>query len=431
MKRKSLARFLLLWSGQLFSSLGTGMTAFALGVYVFSETLSAAGFSGVILALFLPSILLRPLGGVLADRFDRRILILLGDLGSAAGVVFILLSLRGDAPGIWQIYLGVSWNSTFGALQNPAYKASVGDILSEEQFSRAGGLLQLAAAAQHLLSPLAAGFLLATAGLEAVLLLDIASFIPALAGAFALPAGQKPRTDAWEPRIGAGLKEGFAAIASQPETMRTVLVISLVTFFVGVLQTLFAPMMLSLTDAKTLGSVQSVSASGMLLCSLLIGIFGLPTGRPILMPLSLTAAGLFLTLMGISSGIAWITVSFFLFFVTLPLINTSAEVLIRTTIAAEAQGRAWGMIGLLSQTGYIAAYLSSGLLADAVFNPMLLPGGFLAASAGRLVGIGPGRGTGLMLVLSGLGLALTSGLYAPWKSRFASRAAAHKGADTV
>jgi MFS family permease len=427
MKRKSLSRFLILWTGQLFSSLGTGMTAFALGVHVFSETLSAAGFAGVILALFLPSILLRPLGGVLADRFDRRMLILLGDMGSAAGVVFILICLRDTDLVLWQIYLGVSWNSAFGALQNPAYKASVSDLLTEEQFSRAGGLLQLAAAAQHLLSPLAAGFLLATTGLEAVLLLDIASFIPALAGAFALPAGINSIAGARSRRIGSGLREGVAALTAQPEVLKTVMALSLVTFFVGVLQTLFAPMMLSLTDAKTLGFVQSVSASGMLICSLFIGLFGLPARKEVLIPLSLAAAGLFLALMGISSGIAWITVSFFLFFVTLPLINTSAEVLIRSSIATGAQGRAWGIIGLLSQAGYIIAYLSSGLLADAVFNPMLLPGGLLARSAGRIVGTGPGRGIGLMLILSGLGLALTAGLYAPGTIRIASKAV-HKGA---
>ncbi|MFO8064947.1 MAG: MFS transporter [Spirochaetia bacterium] len=413
------SRFLVVWAGQLLSGLGTGMTGFALGVHVFTETMSATSFAMVILCLFVPSIVLRPLGGVLADRFDRRMLIILGDLGSAMGVLFILFSLRTGDLSPARIYLGIALNSAFTALQNPAYKASLTDLVSEEQFAKAGGLVQLASSTQHLLAPLAAGFLLVHGGLHLVLMLDLATFGAAVAGALSIGARLGPAAGSegsQRPNVGTELTEGRHTLTAHREVMSVVFVISGVTFFVGVLQTLFAPMMLTLTDARTLGVVQSLSASGMLITSLIIGVFGMPSGLKSRISVSLAATGIALALMGLSSNVAWITVTFFCFFACLPLVNTTAEVLIRAGIPNEMQGRAWGIIGVLSQLGYIAAYLSAGMLADMVFNPLLMPNGLLAASAGRIVGTGPGRGIALMLLLSGLGLVATAAARAAWNN---------------
>ena len=85
--------------------------------------------------------------------------------------------------------------------------------------------------------------------------------------------------------------------------------------------------------------------------------------------------------LGLQNEAVWITVSFFCFFLLLPIINSGAEVLIRSRVPNETQGRAWGLIGLISQIGYLLAYLSAGFLADALFTPLLLPGLGLACTA--------------------------------------------------
>jgi MFS transporter, DHA3 family, macrolide efflux protein len=410
MKRKSMSVFLVLWAGQLLSSLGTGMTGFALGVYVFEETSRVSSFALLVSALFIPAILLRPAGGVLADRMDRRILIILGDLGSAAGVVIILLHLKTGTltPGIAS--LCVAFSSAFTALQNPAYKASLTDLLDAQQYARAGGLVQLASSAQHLLAPLGAGFLLAAAGLDIILLLDIASFLVAVTSAFLIPGIHPDRIHTRGQGFIADMGTGLACLRRKRQVMETVILLSLVTFFVGMLQVLFGPMMLSLFDPVTLGMVQAVSASGMLAGSVLIGFLGLPQRLDILIAVSLGTAGIFLGMMGCSTGLVWISVNFFLFFFCLPFINTGAEVLIRTAVPNAFQGRVWGLIGFITQTGYIIAYVCAGSLADHVFNPLLLDRGFLAPSVGRLTGTGPGRGIALMLILAGSGLAVTAWL---------------------
>jgi MFS transporter, DHA3 family, macrolide efflux protein len=194
--------------------------------------------------------------------------------------------------------------------------------------------------------------------------------------------------------------------------MAVVVLMSLTTLFLGVLQTLFAPMMLAMTDARTLGFVQSISASGMLVSSLVLGAVGISQRHEAFLILSLISAGVFLSVIGMTTRIGVITASFFLFFCTLPVINACADVLIRTRISNEVQGRAWGIIGLLTQLGFVAAYALSGLLADRVFTPLTADGTRLAALVGWMTGTGEGRGMALMLVISGIGLVVAAWLSA-------------------
>jgi len=77
------------------------------------------------------------------------------------------------------------------------------------------------------------------------------------------------------------------------------------------------------------------------------------------------------------------------------------------TIPNELQGRVWGLVSLLTQTGMIIAFASCGVIADAVFEPMFQDSGLLTNSIGRIIGIGQGRGIGFMLILSGIGMILS------------------------
>ena len=407
MGNRSFARFLIVWTGQLVSGLGTGMTGFALGIHVFRQTGSVTGFTLVVLALFLPGILLRPVGGVLADRFDRRLLIIAGDAGSAAAVLALLGILRGGDLPVRLVYLAIALDSACGALQNPAYKASLTDLVEKESWGRAGGLVQLAASAQYLISPLAAGLILGSLGLQAVLLIDAGTFFFAVASSLAMPR-LRPRAEAAQPGLRADFAAGYRFLTRDPATRGLVLLLAAVTFFVGQLQTLFTPMMLAITDATRLGLVQSISATGMLVSSLLIGLVGLPGGPAAATLSGLALAGLSMSLMGATVSLPLITAGFFLFFFCLPFVNTGAEVQIRGRVPGEIQGRVWGLVGLTTQAGYIVAYLSSSFLADVIFSPLLVPGGAFADSLGAVIGTGPGRGIGLMLILSGLGLSLTA-----------------------
>ena len=103
---KGFRKFLLLWSGELISSIGGGLTSFGLAVYVFEQTGNAASTALITLLAFLPALFLRVPAGVLADRFDRRLLMMLGDGCSAVGIVYILICMMSGEAKLWQICIG-------------------------------------------------------------------------------------------------------------------------------------------------------------------------------------------------------------------------------------------------------------------------------------------------------------------------------------
>lgn len=403
MANNAFRKFIVLWFGELVSSIGSGLTAFGLGVYVFQTTHSATAVSLVTLCTFLPMILLSPVGGVLADRFDRRLMMLLGDGGSALGLIYILIVMFSGEAQLWQLCLGVTISSIFASLTDPAYKATITDLLPEEQFAKASGLVQLAGSSKYLFSPVLAGMLLAVVDIEALLIIDISTVfitiitISAVRRSLIAKSVRKKQFS-----LTKDLKEGWQVLVSRKGVFALTLLLTVVTFYMGILQTLFTPMVLPLSNAKTLGIVQSVSATGLLLGSLFIGVFNVNQRYTRMLSVGLLVAGIFFSLIGVSSNIYVIAAAGFLFFATLPFVNTSADVLIRTNIPNEAQGRAWGMIGVVSQFGYVAAYASAGLLSDHIFNPLMDEGGLLASTVGKWIGSGQGRGIGLLFIISGI-----------------------------
>ncbi len=402
-------RFLIIWFGQLISGIGSGLTAFALGVYAFERTHSATVYSLIILFAFLPSYLLKPIGGTLADRFDRRLMMMLGDLGSSLGLVFILLLFVSGMNEMWIIYMGVALSSVFVALQNPSYKASVTDLLDEENYAKASGLVQLTESVKYLVSPIVAGFLMHYFRIEVVLVLDIATFVLAICTVLAVKKtmvqakAKKPDDGFWSE-----FKKGFRYTFARKELVILLSVVSLVTFFIGFIQSLFGPLILPFADAKTLGVSQTIAATGMLFSSFFIGMFRNSKNQVKILASSLAVAGVFYALFGTSTNIVLVTAYGFLFFAALPFVNTSIEVLIRKRVDNAVQGRVWSIVSLISQLGMIVAFALAGTLADKVFNPLLLPDGVLSSTIGQFIGTGNGRGIGLMFVISGILVLLTA-----------------------
>lgn len=399
-------KFMMIWIGELISSIGSGMTAFALSIYVYEMTGSVSYVSLVTLLAYLPTILLSPLGGVLADRYDRRILMIIGDLFSGLGLLYILWQIQVGAGSMLPILIGVTFNAVFVALLEPSYRATITDLLTQEEYDRASGMVQMAGNARYLLSPALAGILLAVADIRLILVLDISTFfITITMVALVRKTIQKPVKRETQGFL-TEMKQGFTVITENKGILSLVIIMAFVCFFIGFVQTLTGPMVLAVSAARTVGILESVCAIGMLVGSVWIGFVGIRGGYARVLCGAGIFCGVFMALAGVNRNL-WVTgIGIFLFFLSLPFMNTCADVLVRVNIPNELQGRVWGMISLLTQAGTVLAYASCGVLADYLFEPMLAEKGILAGSVGRLIGTGEGRGIGFLLILSGIGMAL-------------------------
>lgn len=397
------SKFIYIWIGQFFSIIGTGLTIFSLGVFVYQLTNTASNYVFILMCAFLPPFLLKPYGGILADRYDRSLMMVMGDFGASFGLLFIfIMMLRGNIQ-LWHIYFGIATSSIFSAFQDPAYKALITDILPKEQYSKASGLMQLASSAQYLISPFLAGILLTILDIKFIFLIDAITLLFAssiviwIRKSLYLTSINSSKTN-----MISDFREGIQEFSKNKGIVNLVVTTMIILFFVGMLQALFIPMMLNLTTIKIVGTSQSIQAAGILIGSLFIGLFGSKNNNIKILAISLFLAGIFFTNIGMSTNIFFITMAGFLFFATLPFINTSIEVLIRKNIDNRKQGRVWSIISNITYLGSIMAFAVAGILADKIFNPLFEPGGLFVENLGRIIGVGNGRGIALIFIISGV-----------------------------
>lgn len=390
---KNFKKFLLLWCGQLISAIGGGLTSFGLGVYIFNQTGSAGKMAIITLIGFLPTLILSVPAGVLADKYDRRLLMMLGDGLSAMGVIFILTCLFTGNATFVNICIGVAVSSIFSSLLDPAYKATVTDLLSKEEYAKASGLVSLAGSARYLVSPLLAGLLLSVCDVSILLIIDTCTFFLTVITTFVVKKGLVAKEGDKEESALKSLSNGWKALSSNKGLLILILVSAILTLFIGVFQILAEPMVLSFADAATLGLSETICASGMLVSSLFLGIKGLKKNYVKILSLSLFVAGIFILLFGLWENVYTMCIFGFGFFLALPFANTCLDYLVRTNIDEKLQGRVWGFIGFLSQIGYVVAYGLSGILSD-----------YLA----KLYKVSVGRGAAMVSIASGVALAVTA-----------------------
>jgi DHA3 family macrolide efflux protein-like MFS transporter len=401
---KNIQNFFVLWFGQVVSIIGSGLTGFALGVYVYQQTGSAVLYSLIILATTLPGILVRPFSGVIADRFDRRRLIFVSDFLSGMCTLFVAIMLLVGKLEIWHIFLAMGLSSVFTGFQSPAYSAGITQLVPKEFYAQASGLTQMATVGRYLVSPILAGVLMGVIGIYGVIFIDFATFLFAVAATWIIKIPRAVKTEIGEKDKGKMLKEIKNAIVylrKQSGLISLILILAVINFFFGAVISVIGPMILSFSTAMWMGIGTSICALGMFVSTMIVSTKGIPKDSIKVLSIALAIGGICYAFMGVSASL-WIVIPCFLFFVTLPFCNTSIEMIMRKKVVPDMQGRVFALMEMVVQCGEVLAYLVCGFLAEIVFEPLLATGGFFADTIGRVIGTGPGRGIGLMVIISGL-----------------------------
>ena len=399
---QGMRRFLILWAGQSVSALGTGLGSFALGVWVFKKTGSATQFAMISVAMGLALIIMNPVSGVLADRRDRRQLLLLSNVGSGLMSLIMAALLYYDRLQPWHIFPIVFVMFSCTAIQGPALLASVSLLVPREQLARASGMTQTARAASMIIGPLVAGVLIGMIGYGGVILIDCLSYFVAVATILAIRIPNPPRTEAEDHQsLLASLTFGWTYLRRLPGLFALVGLFTATNFCMAMVQVLLTPLILSFATPVALGTVDSMAAAGLLLGSIALTIWGGPQRRVAGVMTCFAVQAVILFLGGVKPSVPLIATAAVVFMFTLPFINGWTQVVLQSKVAPDVQGRVFGVAGMLSLASVPVSALIAGPLADRVFEPMFAPGGALAGTVGRLIGVGPGRGIGFLFVLLG------------------------------
>ncbi|MDJ0664378.1 MAG: MFS transporter [Acidimicrobiia bacterium] len=397
--------FLVVWAGQFVSLVGTSLTGFALAIWVYQETGSATKLSFVLLASQLPQILFTPIAGALVDRWDRRRAMIIADTGAGAGTLVIALLLLTDNLELWHLYPALAFSGIFQAFQWPAYTAATTLLVPKEHYGRAAGMVQMAEAVGQVIAPAVAGVVLAFWGLQAVILIDVVSFVVAVLTLLAVRFPQPIQSEAGAASKGTLLSEawfGWTYIRQRPALLALLAYFSSVNLVFGFVGVLIFPLILGFADEVAMGNAFTIAALGMVAGSVVMSAWGGPKKRIYGVLGADLVLGAAMIAWGSRPSLVPVVLGGLAAFFVIPIANGSSQAIWQAKVEPDVQGRVFAARRVLAQIAGPVAILMAGPLADSVFEPLLQPGGALAVSVGSVIGVGPGRGIALLFIILGV-----------------------------
>lgn len=401
--------FLIVWVGQVVSLLGTKLTEFALGFWILDQTYQDTGtitqFALTILFMYLPKVIISPLAGVLVDRWNRRFAMIMSDLGTGLVTIAILALVWTNHLAVWQIYLALIVSSSLNAFQQPAYTASIAQLVPKNNLIRANGMVQASFAIAKIASPAIAGLLLHRFGLKTILCIDISTFAIAILTLISVKFPEFKRYKKSNKVVNQVISDAVAGwnyIVLRPGLLRLVCFIAISYFTMGMIEVVLWPLLYQPGSTTQLGFVLSVGGCGMLLGSVLMSVWSGPRNRVKAIICFVGLQGLIVLIGGLKISPVILALGIFGYLFSQPIIVSCNQAIWQSKVPSRLQGRVFALQQTLERSLAICAYLLAGPLVDNVLNPLMAEGGIVAQMIGKVINTGMGQGVTLLLVILGV-----------------------------
>ncbi len=403
---RGMQEFLIAWSGQFLSQVGTLMTSLALIFWAYDLTGRATELALMAFFTLGPRVLFGPLAGAMVDRWKRKTVLLLCDCvaGLISGSILILL-VSGNLQ-IWHLYMLTFFTGLFSAFQEPAFLASATMMVPKRQYGRTGGLTSLLTHASTILAPALAGVLLPWIGLRGILLVDIGTFLFA---AFTLTLVEIPNPEPATTATGRPVRQlirdvgaGFRYLAGERSLLLLLLLFASTNFFGSAYSTLYRAMLLARTGGSEAAvvTVQLLIGIGGTAGALFVSLFGCPKRRVHAILIGYAIGAFFRAMFGVNLGIPFIAAIGLITTISMAYAAGCSNALWQAKVPPAIQGRVLATRLALAGAISLITRLMAGPLADHLFEPAMAPGGSLAGTFDWLAGTGPGAGMGLYITLS-------------------------------
>ncbi|GAA0409537.1 hypothetical protein Acor_36390 [Acrocarpospora corrugata] len=407
--RPSLKRFGAVAAGQLVSIIGSALTEFAVPLWIYVTTGSLVSFALFSVIALVPGMLVAPLAGVIVDRYDRRRVMLAGDVGAGGTQLALGLLLWTGNLQLWHVYPLLALLSVALTFQRLAYGAAIPQLVPKRYLGHANGIVQMVTGTAQLIVPLIAVGLMAAIGLEGILVLDVVSYAFAFTSVLLI---RFPKTMGFRRRepLLTEMAEGFRYTWGNRNFRAMLLFFAGLNVFLSPLFLLISPLVLAFATLTDVGSVSFAGGAGVLLGGLIMTVWGGPRRhrlRGVLLATLLLAG--FCLITGVRQDLAVIAAGAFGMSFALTLVNGIYATIIQVKVPQRFHGR---VIALNTLVAWSTLPIAFGLVApygSALFEPLLADGGALAGSVGAVIGVGEGRGIGFMYVLFALAIALIAG----------------------
>ncbi len=407
--------FSVVWIGQIVSVLASGMTAFAMTIYMYQQTHSATAMGLVQVAYITPFLIMSPIAGVMVDRYNRKLMMMISDIAGGLATLALCILYATGRLEYWHLYFAVAINGIGTTFQWPAYSAAISTMVSKEQYGRANGMMSLIEAGPGVLSPFLAGALIPFIQIGGILLIDSITYWMAIIALALVFIPQPAQTKEGKESQGNMLKEaafGFRYIFARPSLLGLQMVFFFGNLFSGIGYTVLAPMLLARTDQNTivLGSVESAASIGMVAGGILMSAWGGPKRRVYGVVFGWLIFAIFgSVLFSFGKGLPLWVPMVLLGGIFSPIINGSNQAIWQAKVAPDLQGRVFSARRLIAWFTNPISPIIGGTLADFVLEPsMSLQTSLTARIFGPFFGTGPGSGMALLIFFCGVCIVLVA-----------------------
>lgn len=403
--------FYILWSTQGLSYLGSAMTNFALTLWLYQSTGSALKTALLYICSYVPYILMSIFAGMLSDKWDKKKTILVCDTIAACCTVSVFVLLKTGLLSAWHLYLLNALNGLMNTVQEPAGDVAVTLLAPKKHYQKTSALRTFSRSLITILHPMLATSLYAIGGIDTVIVLDLSTFAVAFIALLLFVRIPPVKASASEENetLFASAKAGLKYLNQNRMVLGLILFLAGVNLVASAFDAALPAFILPRQNGgeRVLGIVTSSAGIAMLAGSLTATILPPPKDRirliVITMIIALTADNFLMPLT--RTPITWCIAQILGYF-SVPLMNTSLDVIVRSSIPTQMQGRVYSCRNTLQFFTIPIGYFFGGCMADAVCEPLMgriSPESVLSAA----FGVGKGSGAGILIFLLGLlGLAI-------------------------
>ncbi len=405
MKNKShpLKNFLILWSTQSVSQLGSSITAFALTLWLYETTGSSLSTAALTICSYAPYVLMSIFAGALTDRFDKKKTMLVCDLFAVLCTIVVFELFHTNQLMIWHLYALNIISGLMNTVQQPASEVAMTLIIPEEYYQKTSGLRSLSRSLISILNPLIATALYSFAGLNGVVAADVGSFIiafTALQFFIQIPESKNARKES----IFLLAKEGLGFLKNNPMIMTLLLFLSGINLISSAFDaTLPGYVLPNPKGGQTiLGIVTSCSGAAMMIGSLIVSVLPKPKDRVKIVYLTmLFSMGTENFILAFSrEPILW-CIGQIIGWLFVPVMSTNLEVILRGSIPVELQGRVYACRNTVQFFTIPIGLFLGGFMVDNICEPFMVKCGDLSILK-MLFGTGKGSGAALMMFILGV-----------------------------
>ncbi len=401
-----LRTFLILWITQSFSSLGSTMTSFALVIWSYQQQGSALTTSLLTICSYAPYVLLSIFAGTLSDRWNKKATMLISDSFAAVCTVSVLILLTTGNLQIWHLYLINTLNGIMNTVQQPASDVAISLLVPQKHYQKVSGMRSFSNSLVTILTPVLATALLSFTSIRVVILFDLITFTTAfVALLFFVKIPQVVERSITESEtILQSVKSGLRYLRDNRGILDLILFLAVINFTASIFSAALPAMMLSRAGGGelALGMVNTFTGIATMVGSIMVTTLPPPKSRVrvicncLLFSMStenfILAFGRSIPVWCLGAILGWIFI---------PVMGANMDVLFRTKIPIDMQGRVYSARNTLQFFTIPLGYLCGGILVDRVFEPFMA---MQPTNSLWVVLFGAGKGSGAAMLFFVIGI---------------------------